>query len=231
MQLMILADGMTLSRTTLPAGHRARRPRRSGRPTPEQAAQLDQDVRECALRLFLEHGYDGTSMDAIASAAGTTKVSLYARFENKEELFNSVLWWALQRRDWPEPESAPPDLDDLQGALLAIAEGAIRRALHPAMIKLSRIAAAYALRFPEIARRAHMSGFSPRYQLLMDLLKRHAAKGTIVSEDLPALAEHFLAMVSGGPARLASFGIVREPAAQQRRLRVAVDLFMRGLHP
>ena len=32
-----------------------RRPRRGGRPTLEEAAQLDQEVRECALRLFLEN--------------------------------------------------------------------------------------------------------------------------------------------------------------------------------
>src|SRR5437870_2273984 len=145
------------------------RPRRSGRPSPEEAEQLDLDVRECSLRLFLEHGYDGTSMDAIASAAGTTKVSLYARFESKEELFNNVLWWALQRPDWPEPEEAAPDLNDLRGALLAIADGAIRRALHPSIIKLSRIAAAHALRFPDIARQTHTVGYSQRYQLLTEL--------------------------------------------------------------
>src|SRR5579864_3831321 len=68
----------------------APRPRRSGRPTLEQAAELDQTVRECALRLFLDHGYEGTSMDAIAREAHTTKMSLYGRFASKEELFLSV---------------------------------------------------------------------------------------------------------------------------------------------
>jgi AcrR family transcriptional regulator len=209
--------------------HRIGKPRRGGRPTAEEAEQLDHEMRECALRLFLEHGYEGTSMEAIASAARTTKVSLYARFESKEELFNTVLWWALQRPDWPEPEAPAPDLDDLRGALLAIAAGAIKRALHPALIKLSRIAAAYALRFPEIAIRTHALGFSPRYHLLVELLERHAARGAIIRADLASLAEHFLAMVSGAPARLASFGIMRDTAAQQRRIEVAVELFLRGI--
>jgi AcrR family transcriptional regulator len=223
---------MTTARADeLTPARRRRRPRRSGRPTFEEAEQLDRDVHECALRLFLEHGYDGVSMDAIASAASTTKVSLYARFASKEELFNTVLWWALQRPDWPEPEAPTPDLDDLRGALLAIADGAIKRALHPAMIKLSRIAAAYALRFPEIAHRTHALGYSPRYHLLIELLERHAARGAIAADDLPTLAEHFLAMVSGGPARLASFGITRESGAQERRIRAAVELFLRGLQP
>lgn len=220
-----------MNRSNLAESRRVREPRQAGRPTSAQAAQLDQDVRESSLRLFLENGYDGTSMDAVARAAGTTKVTLYARYNSKEELFSSVLWWALLRDDWPQPEPAAPDLDDLPGALCAIAEAALKRALDPAMIKLARIAATHALRFPEIARHTHQIAFSARYRLLIDLLERHAAKGTIVAEDPPILAEHFLAMVSGAPARLASFGIVRDAAGRQRRLRTAVDLFVRGLRP
>jgi hypothetical protein len=33
------------------------------------------------------------------------------------------------------------------------------------------------------------------------------------------------------PARLASFVVVRDPAAQERRTQVAVRLFLRGLRP
>jgi AcrR family transcriptional regulator len=208
---------------------RARRPRRTGRPTLVEAAQLDEHVRESALQLFLERGYEGTSMDAIARAAGTTKVSLYARFASKEEVFNAVLLWATRRSDWPKREPPPPDLDDLQGALMAIAEASVRRAIDPAMVKLGRIAATQALRFPEIAREAHAAGYSPRHQMLIELLKRHAAKGSVVAEDPEILAEHFLAMVSAMPARLASFGIVLSAAEQKRRIEIAVQLFLRSL--
>ena len=211
--------------------HRSRPPRRAGRPSPAEATRLDNDLREAALRLFLDRGYDGTSMEAIAQAAGTTKVTVYTRFQSKEELFSSVLWWALQRRDWPQAEPDPENLDDLNGALWSIAQAAIKRALDPAMVKLSRIAATHALRFPDIARRTLLAGVSSRYQLVVELLKRHAAKGTIVADDPGILAEHFLAMVSGAPARLALFNIARANPAQQHRLRVAVDLFVRGLRP
>lgn len=197
----------------------------------EQAARLDETIRECALQLFLDDGYDGTSMDAIASAAGTAKASLYARFPGKEAVFSSVLEWAIGRPDWPLPEPAAPDLDDLEGALTAIANAALRRALHPSMVKLSRIAIAHASRFPEIARRAHGAGSWPRRQLVVELLNRHAATGAIVADDAEILAEHFLGMVSAVPARLASFGIVRDPADQQRHTQVAVRLFLRSLRP
>jgi AcrR family transcriptional regulator len=201
----------------------------SGRPTLEQAAQLDLDVRECALRLFLEHGYESTTMAAIARAAGTTKVSLYARFANKAAVFSSVLEWAIQRPDWPIPESDPPDLDDLEEALTAIARSALRRATDPSMVKLGRIAIAQALHFPEIAHRTHAESFWPRHQLVVELMARHAAAGEIVVEDPEILAEHFLGMVAGMPARLASFGIVRDAATQDHHTEIAVQLFMRGL--
>ncbi|TKG70856.1 TetR/AcrR family transcriptional regulator [Prauserella endophytica] len=206
------------------------RSRRGGRPTREQARLLDETVRERALELFLEHGYEDTSMDAIAAAAGTTKASLYARFPGKEAVFRSVMAWAMQRADWPVAEPPPPDLDDLEGALTAIAETALRRALDPAMVRLGQVAIAHATRFPDIARNAYSAGFWPRRQLVVELLNRHAETGDIALADDPeVLAEHFLGLVSGTPARLASFGIVRAEADRRRHVASAVRLFLRSL--
>jgi AcrR family transcriptional regulator len=208
-----------------------RRPRRAGRPTLEQAAQLDQDIRESALRLFLERGYEGTSVDAIARDAGTTKASLYARFESKEAIFVSVLEQAISNMDLPVTELDSPDLDDLEGALTSIARDAVTRGLDPNIVSLSRIVITQAPRFPEIARLTHAAAFWPRRQIVADLLERHAATGAIVADDPEVLAEHFFAMVVGMPARLASFGILHDPAVQEYHTRVAVRLFLRGLRP
>ena len=205
--------------------------RRGGRPTLEEATHLDEDVREAALKLFLEQGYEGTSMDAIAGAAGTTKASVYARFPGKEAVFRAVMEWAVQRPDWPVPEPPSPDPGDLAAALTAIAQAAVRRALDPSMVRLGQVAIAHAARFPEIAGRACAAGYWPRQQLVADLLRHHARTGAIVAGDPDILAEHFLGMVSSAPARLASFGIVRDPADTERHTRTAVDLFLRALRP
>jgi AcrR family transcriptional regulator len=204
--------------------------RRSGRPSAAEAERIDRDVRDAALALFLERGYDGTTMDAIAQAAGTTKASLYARFDSKEAVFSAVLDVATRRRDWPLPEPAPPDLDDLEGALTEIAQAGVQRAVHPEMVKLSRIAITESARFPELARRAQANATWARRDLVVELLQRHAAAGAIVVADEPEiLAEHFLAMAVGMPARLASFGIVRDAETQAHYTQVAVALFVRGL--
>jgi AcrR family transcriptional regulator len=207
-----------------------RPPRRGGRPTSEQTAQLSGKLREAALDLFLENGYEGTTLEAIARAAGTTKPSLYARFQDKETLFVEVVRWTTGRSDWPVPEPTPSNPEDLEGALRDIADAALRRATHPSTVKLTRLAVAQAARFPELAVRANAAGW-PRKQQVIDLLERHSAKGDIVADEPEILAEHFFALVSGMPARLASFGIVRDSALQRRYNEVAVDLFLRGLRP
>jgi AcrR family transcriptional regulator len=205
-----------------------RTPRRQGRPTLDEAARIDLDVREHALRLFLENGYEATSMDAIADAAGTTKASLYARFPGKDILFQSVLTWAVARDDWPSPEPSPPPFDDLEAALLAIGQAALHRALEPAMIQLGRIAIAQAARFPDVAGKIGELSW-PRMQLVANLLRHHAAIGAIHAPEPELLAEQFVALVAGIPARMASFGIVRSTQTQQHHLKVAIDLFLHGV--
>jgi AcrR family transcriptional regulator len=44
-----------------------------------------------ARELFGEHGYDGTSIGAVLSAAGVARGALYHHFATKEELFDAVL--------------------------------------------------------------------------------------------------------------------------------------------
>src|SRR5712692_1952318 len=62
----------------------------------ERAAHLGPERRrplvlDAAFELFLEHGYDGTSMEAVARAAGVSKPVVYDCFASKEELFTALL--------------------------------------------------------------------------------------------------------------------------------------------
>lgn len=66
-----------------PAGRR-----RAAHLGPERRRPL---VLDAALSLFVEHGYRGTSMDAIAAAAGVTKPVVYECYPGKEPLFRALL--------------------------------------------------------------------------------------------------------------------------------------------
>ncbi len=55
------------------------------------------EVLDAALKLFLQSGYDGTSMQAVADEAGVTKPVVYACFDSKDDLFRSLLAREEQR--------------------------------------------------------------------------------------------------------------------------------------
>jgi AcrR family transcriptional regulator len=103
--------------------------------TRKRAAHLGPERRrpqvlDAALELFLERGYEGTSMDAIASAAGVTKPVVYACFPGKDELFRALLareeerilgeiQTAFREADLSDPEATL--IDGFTGFLGAVA--------------------------------------------------------------------------------------------------------------
>jgi AcrR family transcriptional regulator len=203
---------------------------RRGRPTRAEAAQLHQHLREAAVATFLEYGYDGATMEAIAQAAGITKRTLYARYPDKRAVFLHVIPWALTRA--VERDSNPKtDDEDLHAALTAIGRGALKRALDPDTVRLHRIVKDVVARFPEFAVSAETLGWSRRQRQVMELLRRHQAAGNITVDDIELAAEHFLALVEVVPARLADFGVFRSRKQEERHLERAVDLFLRGILP
>ena len=54
-------------------------------------------ILDVALTLFSKNGYDGTSMEQIASEVGIKAPSLYKHFKGKEDIFNALLDLAEKR--------------------------------------------------------------------------------------------------------------------------------------
>ncbi|ASC73567.1 HTH-type transcriptional repressor AcnR [Halomicronema hongdechloris C2206] len=68
-------------------------------PTPSTATQLKQEqILQGALTIFLQQGYEGTSMDRVASAAGVSKITIYKHFQDKEGLFTALIDWVTTQR-------------------------------------------------------------------------------------------------------------------------------------
>ena len=58
-----------------------------GRPSAKRRKAYDLDaLLDVAVRVFLDRGYDGASLDDIARAAGISKASIYYHVRSKEEL-------------------------------------------------------------------------------------------------------------------------------------------------
>lgn len=91
------------------AARRAIRPRsRAAHLGPERRRPL---VLDAAFGLFRERGYEATSMDEIAAAAGVTKPVVYDCYPSKEDLFNALLQ-REEQRVLSEIAAAIPDTDE-----------------------------------------------------------------------------------------------------------------------
>ncbi len=201
---------------------------RAGRPTPTEAARLTERLRRAAVDTFLEYGYDGTTMETVAQAAGITKSTLYSRYPDKRTLFIAVSSWALTRQERNERVLEPLP-DDLADALTVIARAVLARSVDPDIVRLSRMAIAESARFPEFAANSQAVTWSPRIRVIMDLLREHERAGTVVVGDVELAAEQFFAMVGAAPAWLAAYGIYRTPEAEEAHLQHAVELFLKGV--
>jgi AcrR family transcriptional regulator len=202
--------------------------RPSRRPTLEESAELDEVVRKAAVDTFLEHGFNGTTMDAVARAAGVTRATLYSRYPDKSTLFVEVLRWAL-RQDQADTSVPPRDEDDLRGSLLAIGRSAMAKAVDPHALRLSLLLMTESPRFPHLVPKDHHLARQPQVQGVVDLLRRHRDAGAVAVDDLELAAEQFLAIVVSHPARLAAFGLRRARDVQEHYLEQAVDLFLDGV--
>jgi AcrR family transcriptional regulator len=117
------------------SSHKIRPRKRAAHLGPERRRP---QVLDAALALFLEHGYDGTSMAAVADAAGVTKPVVYACFPGKDELFRAL----LRREDeriLGEIQSAfeTADLSDPEATLIEGFTGFLRAvAASPEVYKL-----------------------------------------------------------------------------------------------
>lgn len=76
---------------------------------------------DAARGLFVDHGYRGTSMEAVAAAAGVTKPVVYRCYPNKQELFRALLEREEQRLLESVREALPDALDpnDFEGVITA----------------------------------------------------------------------------------------------------------------
>lgn len=202
---------------------------RRGRPSAAESLALDVRIKEEALALFLSQGYGNITMEAVAKAAGVTKRSLYARYADKSELFAEALQFFKHSWDFDVTPLTPAQGVTLTQALLHLAEALMVQALDPGYINMARLAAVVTTQFPETAQRAYSIERSPRLQSIKQLLSHYQEElAAEFYQELNSTAELFLGLIAGLPARLACFGMIREPDLEQQRIQLAVSMFVTG---
>jgi len=205
-----------------------------GRPTREEAVRRDARLLDVATTLFMERGFDGTSIDAVAEAAGVSKPTVYARYRDKRDLFAAVLRGRI--RDWLAPISAAAEAQateakpkSIETTLHELSRHVLAHALMPECATLQRILAAQAVQFPELAKLAHEEGWLRAVRGVAILLRQFAARGQIKVDDPELAAELFLDLLLGQPLRTALYGTAIDPKMLERQRQAAVEFFLKGV--
>jgi TetR/AcrR family transcriptional repressor of mexJK operon len=203
-----------------------RKARSGGRPPRDAVEELAARVIACAARLFMERGYAGVSIEAVAAEAGVGKNTIYRRHATKADLFQAVVDDQIRMR-----LRAPEEIEagDLAGSLNRLASLLVAAALNPETTALQRLVIAEAERFPEIAAICLDRAFRPAIALARSVLEHHAGPQATLA-DLDFAAEQFVAAIVYGPHLHALMGrrdLTTAEAAQHYADR-AVALFLDG---
>ncbi len=138
-----------------------------------------------ARELFATHGYDATSLDAVASEAGVTKGAVYHHFDGKRQLFEAVFVGEVERMRAPLAH-AYGRKKDRWDAFAASCRAFLDESLDPGLQRIMLLDAPAAIGWEQIRRLE-----SPMLEGMEIAISRAIDAGRVASRP-PAPLAHFL---------------------------------------
>jgi AcrR family transcriptional regulator len=155
---------------------------------------------ESAATCFARSGYDATSMEEVAEAAGVSKGSLYDYFDNKEDLFYAVFDWMQRRQGEATIAQFVPGLSAseqiLRGVDAAVAGMADEIGLYPVSLEVWAAAARSKTRgrFADVMRRL----YAQYRALIAELLRAGQRNGEFAANlDVASLSAVLVGAIDG----------------------------------
>ena len=153
----------------------------------------EKEVLKVASDYFLSHGYQGTSINAMARDSGISKESIYRYFSSKKDLFEAVIIKELadyrKRLGFLtiEYESMP-----LDAALRQVAESILQAVSNDRVLALRRLIFHEAVQSPDIGAIYYEIGPRAAYEYLEKIFSAHQQETDFTPE---RLSWHFVSMV------------------------------------
>jgi TetR/AcrR family transcriptional repressor of mexJK operon len=193
----------------------------SGRPNGKRGA-----IVSAACSVFLSQGFGAASMDAVAAAAGVSKMTVYRYFRSKEELFAGVVAEMCDRIMDADVAARMADLPPRE-ALRLFGTRMLETVFAPQTIGLHRLVIAESGRFPELGRLFYESGPGANIKMLTEYLRQHAKDPALDFADPAQAAEEFMALLRGYEHMRALLGVSAGPS--RRKIAIRVERAMRQL--
>ncbi|MFG0631654.1 TetR/AcrR family transcriptional regulator [Pseudomonas sp. xss_2] len=186
-------------------------------------------ILEAAKALFLSLGYANTSMDAVAAAAGVSKLTVYSHFTDKQTLFGSAVMATCQTQ-LPELIFELPDGVPLDQVLLNIARGFQALISSDESVKLSRLIIALGSQDPGFGQFFYEAGPKRVLGEMEALLRSVAERGLLQIDNPLRAAEHFFCLIKGAPDYRLLLGCAPALSVEEAEVHVreVVGLFMRA---
>ena len=185
-----------------------------------------EEIILAARQAFLHGGFAAASIEAIAAAAGVSKVTIYNHFNDKRGLFVAAV---EQECELIRGQLLFDEVEGrLRDRLLAFGRAMTAFLSRPEMIRFEQRIAAEVEHEPELGHCFLEAGPRRMHRALANLLEREAARGTLRLDDPMQAAEHLAAMCKGLADLERRFAGVCDPCAAEKRITSAVDLFLAG---
>ena len=199
--------------------------------TESRSARKRRAILDAATEVFLEEGFAGASMDAIARAAGVSKPTVYNHFADKQELFEHIVndLVAVITQPFYEQIVNLSDDGDLAKRLRELGGLLLKGVMQPTNLRLRRLVIGEASRFPDLGRAYERQGPGRALAAWTTAFKRLADEGLLRLQDPALAAAHFQALVLTTPLNHAMLtGDDRPPEATQlkRHTDSAVNVFL-----
>ncbi|PZF83789.1 TetR/AcrR family transcriptional regulator [Jiangella anatolica] len=149
-------------------------------------------ILTAATALFLELGYDRTSLARIAERSGVSRATLFKQFPSKAALFDAMVTESWSTAD----DGDPPPAGDIVDGLSTIGRRYAELLSRAQMTDLFRIVIAELPRFPELANAQFSQGKMPYFESVRSYLLAEHEAGTVRVEDVDLAATQFLGMIS-----------------------------------
>lgn len=186
-----------------------------------------------AKTLFVDRGYTGTSMDAVAASAGVSKLTVYSHFGDKDHLFRQAVRERSQEL-LPEQLYLPDPGIGLRQALLKIARHHAQLMNSVETIGVWRtITSDCSSRGPRMGRMLWEEGPQRVQTLLTGLFAGQVRAGMLDIPDPSRAATQFMALLKGDLYFRRMLGCVEDDCSDfeievKANAEAAVDMFLRA---
>lgn len=188
----------------------------------------EQEVLDVATEYFLQHGYRGASINAMARSSGISKESIYRYFSSKQQLFEAVIGRELieYRRSLHRLDATLRSMD-LRAALNMVAETILGIITTDRTQALRRLIFDEATRSPEVGQHYYKIGAAQAYTVLENVLETHTHQSDF---DIPTLARHFAGLLCWRITLERQCAVRGEPTAEEiaQLAATVVDDFMKA---